>query len=343
MKKYVLLMFGLLIFSAQSIADCKYSTGTTPGTVGLTLNPRLLSDASLPIGSVLFAKTVGVSSMKTFYNCDITSADPDLYRIDVGSKTPVPGVTGMNGEAVYETGIDGIGFQVSDALSGEPGRPVVAKIGTYPLTVTATMGIKQWTVWLIKTKAIIDTSKSTVPSITITYAAGRSGQVNSLILSTQLLRVTLNLGTVNYRATSCNLTPRGGNVIKLDPIKLPDLKKITPPNATGKAKEVILDMTCPSEAVGINYNYWFNPISGSDTKDGVLLNSTSVAAGGAQDVGFIIKQGSTAVKFYDYDDYQISKTKATQEIKFNIDYYRLSNNISQGAVTGLIEVILQEK
>lgn len=342
MKKYVLLIISLLFFSAQSIADCKYYENY-PGGVALTLNPRLLSDTSLPVGSVLFAKTIGISSMKTFYGCDTTSADPDLYRIDVGSKTQAPGVTGMNGKAVYETGIDGIGFQVSDAISGVPGRPVVADIGTSPLTVKSTGGVKQWTVWLIKTKPVIDTSTSTAPSTVITYAAGRSGQVNNLTLNTILLRVTLNLGTVNYRATSCHLTPRGGNTVKLDPIKLTDLVKITSPNATGKAKEVILDMTCPDEAVGLSYNYWFNPVSGSGTNDGVLMNSTSVAAGGAQNVGFVVKQGTSVVKFYDYDDYQVSKTQATQQIKFNVDYYRFSSDITQGNVTALLEVILQEK
>lgn len=341
MKRYALLIITLLFFSTQSIADCKYLYNT--GGVGLTLDPRILSDTSLPVGSVLFAKTIGISSMKTFYNCDTTSADPDLYRVDIGSKMQVPGVTGINGEAVYETGIDGIGFQVSDGISGVPGRPMVAKIGSYPLTVNATLGVKQWTVWLIKTKPVIDTSKSTAPAIVIVYAAGRSGQVNSLTSNTILLRVTFNLGTVKYRATSCNLTPRGGNTVKLDPIKLTDLKKITPPNATGKGKDVILDMTCPGEAVGLNYNYWFNPISGSKTLDGVLANSTSIAAGGAKDVGFLVKQGVTAVKFYDYDDYEVNNTKTTQQIKFNVDYYRLSSDITQGNVTALLEVILQEK
>lgn len=341
MKRYALFIVSLLFFSAQSIADCKYLGNT--GTVGLTLNPRILADTSLPVGSVLYAKTVGISSMRTYYNCDVTSADPDLYRVDIGGKAQVPGVTGMHGEPVYETGIDGLGFQISDAISGEPGRPEVADIGSTPLTVKATLGIKQWTVWLIKTKPIIDTSKKTTPSIAVQYAAGRSGQVNSMISSTILLRVNLNMGTVTYRATSCNLTPQGGNTVKLDPIKKTDLLKIISPNATGKGKDVILDVTCPEGAVGLSYNYWFNPLSGSDTKDGVLFNSTSSAAGGAKDVGIIVKQGVTPVKFYDYDDYVINKTTAAQQLKFNVDYYRFSSDISQGNVTALLEVILQEK
>lgn len=51
----------------------------------------------------------------------------------------------------------------------------------------------------------------------------------------------------------------------------------------------------------------------------------------------------TAVKFYDYDDYEVNNTKMTQQIKFNVDYYRLSSDITQGNVTALLEVILQEK
>lgn len=278
MKKYLLLIIGLLFSSTQSIADCKYLGNTQ--IVGVTVNPRILSDQSLPVGSVLFAKTIGISSMKTVYNCDTTSADPDLYRVDIGSHAQAPGVTGIYGGPVYETGIDGIGFQVSDAMAGEPGRPVLAKIGSYPMTVNATLGIKQWTVWLIKTKPIIDTSQTGVPTIPVIYAAGRSGQVNALTSNTVMLRVNLSLGTVKYRETSCHLTPRGGSLVKLDDIKLTDLKKVNSPSASGRGKDVILDMSCPSTAIGLNYNYWFNPISGSATEDGVLLNTTSAAAGG---------------------------------------------------------------
>lgn len=342
MNKYILLIFGMLLFSSQSIADCKYRDNT--GTVGITLNPRILSDPSLPVGSILHAQTVGISSMKTIFDCNTTSSEPDSYRVDIGALTQAPGVTGIHGEPVYNTGIDGIGFQISDGITGAPGRPVVAKIGTNPLTIGTSGGVKQVTVWLVKTKPIIDTSKNTAPQFTVTYAAGRPSQVSALTSNTVVLRVGVNLGRINYRETSCNLTLRGGNPIKLSTIKASDLRKLTSTASTGKGKDIILDMSCPTAALGLNYYYWFNPVSGSSaTLDGVLPNALSLAAGGAKDVGFIIRQGVTPVKFYDYDEYKINNTKETQEIKFNVDYYRLSSDITQGNVSALVEVVLQER
>lgn len=342
MKKFIIFIFGLLFFNSQSQADCNYHGNTK--NIGMTLKPRILADSTLPIGSVLYAETAGVSDMRTFSQCDTTSGDPDRYRVSVASQALVAGVTGIQGGPVYETGIDGIGFQISDAISGTPARPVVAEAGTFPLTVASTPGVKQVTVWLIKTKEHIDTSKLTGSTFDVQYAAGLSSRVATFSSSAMLLRVSLGIGPVTYRTTSCNLTLRGGNPVKLSSIEAKDLKSLVQGKSTGKGKDIILDMSCPSDSQGKSYYYWFNPISGSSPSiDGVLPNSLSPAGGGAKDVGIMIKRGVTPVVFYDYDDYLISNAKATQEIKINADYYRLSSDIAPGEVRALLEVVLQEK
>lgn len=341
MKKHIILIIGMLFFSSQSFADCKYLGSTK--NLGVPFSPRILADDTLPVGSILYAKTVGINTMKSAYGCDITSTDPDMYRIDVGAHPEVPGVKGMQGKPVYETGIDGIGFQISDGLIGVPGRPVVATAGMTPMTTTTTTPVKQWTIWLIKTKPVIDTSINTIPQISVIYAVGRAGQINTLTSNTVLLKVGTNIGPITYRSTSCNLTAKGGSIIKLSDISVAELKAITPPNSTGKGKNVTLEMNCPRDVLGSSYNYWFNAISGSTSTDGVLTNSTSESAGGAKNVGFIVKQGVSPVKFFDYDDYSVNNVKATQEINFSVDYYRFSSTISQGNVSALLEVVLQEK
>lgn len=49
-------------------------------------------------------------------------------------------------------------------------------------------------------------------------------------------------------------------------------------------------MNCPESSVGTNYMYWFNPIGGTSSVDGVLPNMIPTSSGGAKDVGLIIKK-----------------------------------------------------
>ncbi|MBX4293858.1 fimbrial protein, partial [Mycobacterium tuberculosis] len=66
---------------------------------------------------------------------------------------------GIRGKPVYETGIDGIGFQFSDLLSSKNGpiNPAVAQSTIVPI-LESNEDYKFMTVWLIKTKQVIDTS-----------------------------------------------------------------------------------------------------------------------------------------------------------------------------------------
>lgn len=340
MKKLLFLALSLLL-SMQAFANCKYEGSTN--TIRIPISPKVLADSSLPVGSVLYVKPVGLSSMRTFYGCDITSASPDVYRVALGTRSEVPGVTGIQGKPVYETGIDGIGFQISDVISGTTSRPVPAVGGTVPLTQTSTSGVNQVTIWLIKTKPTIDTSTTGADRTAIVFAAGVSTQVSSLSSNAVLLRVNFDLGPVSYRESSCDLNLRGGNPIKLKNITLTKLKGVSPGTATGQQQNIVLDMNCPSSSVGTNYMYWFNPIGGTSAVDGVLPNMIKTSSGGAKDVGLIIKQGNSAVRFYDYSSYTISKVKASQQINLSADYYRFSSDISQGGVQGLLEVVLQEQ
>lgn len=340
MKKLLFLALSLLL-STQAFANCKYEGSTN--TIRIPISPKVLADSSLPVGSILYVKPVGLSSMRTFYGCDITSASPDVYRVALGTRSEVPGVTGIQGKPVYETGIDGIGFQISDVISGTTSRPVPAVGGTVPLTQTSTSGVNQVTIWLIKTKPTIDTSTTGADRTAIVFAAGVSTQVSSLSSNAVLLRVNFDLGPVSYRESSCDLNLRGGNPIKLKNITLTKLKGVSPGTATGQQQNIVLDMNCPSSSVGTNYMYWFNPIGGTSAVDGVLPNMIKTSSGGAKDVGLIIKQGNSAVRFYDYSSYTISKVKASQQINLSADYYRFSSDISQGSVQGLLEVVLQEQ
>lgn len=341
MKKLILFI-SLLCFSLPTLSICKYSKTSNP-TVGISIKSKILSDKSLPAGSILGVGTVGggVADMKTFYDCEAG----DVYAVSASpGAIEAPGVKGIQGGTVYETGIKGIGYQISDAISGSNIRPIPAKMGSisaYRLTVNP---VVQLTAWLIKTNDDIDTNVTSSRTISVMYLAGTPTQVQSRSSTARLLGANLTLGAFTFRETSCEVTPRNGSTIKLPNIEASQLNAVTPGNATGKQKDIILDINCPTLSVGSKYTYWFNPITpNSSSTNGVLMNSVPVASGGAQDVGLIIKKDGTAIKFYDYDAYSIAKVAKTQEVKLTADYYRLSSTISTDTVQGIFEIILQEK
>ena len=323
-------------------ADCNYQDGSDVAVKARFNSAKILSDPSLPAGSVLAVRTVGgVSSAKTFYNCGIN----DIYAtIATPSVNPVAGVTGVLGGPVYETGIPGIGFEISEAIKGANGRPVPATLGTVSAYGLNDAGVEQMTVWLIKTKDNIDTSVTGSKEISVSYRAGSVNQVNANSKVARLLRVDIILGPFVYRETSCNVSPRGGSTINLSNIEASQLNALAQGAVTGKQKEFTLDVSCPDSSVGAKYIYWFNPITENvSSKDGVLLNSIPDAIGGAKDVGFILKQGGNAIKFFDYTNYTIASVKKSQSLNFTADYYKLSDSITPGSVQAIFEIILQEQ
>ncbi|AVO76337.1 MULTISPECIES: fimbrial protein [Klebsiella] len=341
MKK-ILFFISLFFINLPAIATCSYSSGSE-ANVNLTVSSKILSDNTLPAGSILAVRTVGgnVSSMRTFSNCGTS----DLYGV-IASPAAVeaPGVSGIQGGKVYETGIPGIGYQISDAISGTNYRPNPATMGTVSAWNLVAYPVSQITVWLIKTKDNIDTSIKNSFKVNVSYMAGSAQQIQANSSSARLLKVNVTLGPFTYRDTSCNVTPRNGSVVTLSNIEASQLKSLAQGAITGKQKDITLDITCPQTSLGTKYIYWFNPITeNSSSIDGVLVNNIPQAAGGAKDVGFIIKKGSSAIKFYDYKSYSISSVTKNQSITLTADYYKLSENITPGAVQGIFEVILQEE
>lgn len=340
--KNLLFLISLLFISVKAIATCDYSSGSE-ATVNLTVSSKILSDNTLPAGSILAVRTVGgnVSSMRIFSNCGTS----DLYAVvATPAAVEVAGVTGIQGGKVYETGVRGIGYQISDAISGTNFRPIPATMGATSAWNLPAHPVSQVTVWLVKTKEDIDTSKINSFRVNVSYMAGSAQQIQANSSSARLLRVNVTMGPFTYRDTSCEISPRGGNSVSLQSVEVSQLIARAPGTATGKQKDVTLDITCPTSSVGTKYIYWFNPITAnSSSLDGVLLNNIPKTSGGAQDVGLIIKKGSTAIKFYDYKTYSISSMAKTQSITLTADYYRLSNTITAGEVQGILEVVLQEE
>lgn len=337
--KRIFAFVSLLFISLPLMANCKYSDSGNGSAVGITFKSKIFSDNTLPAGSVLAVQTVGgnVASMKTFNSCGIN----DIYSISASPNTAeVIGVKGVLGGPVYETGIPGIGYEISDARIGANGRPVPATLGSISAYGLSDPGVQQITVWLIKTKDNIDTSVTGTNKISVSYLAGTTNQVSGNVSAARLLRVDITIGPLTFRETSCNITPRGN----LSNIELSQLNAISKGAATGKQKEFTLDINCPTSSIGNKYIYWFNPITeNSSSTDGILLNSVSTSAGGAGDVGFIIKKGTSAIKFFDYTTYTIASTQSTQSISLTADYYKLSNTITPGSVRAIFEIILQEE
>lgn len=340
MKKLFLLI-SLFTTSLHVAAECSYS-GTGGGINVSFTNVKILSDSSQPNGAILAAATRGgnVTDVKTFSNCDPS----DVYVIH-STKDVDSGIKGVQGMPVYNTGIPGIGYQITDITIGTKIRPIAAEFNS-PVPADTRYFSKSYipeqvTVWLVKTGPI--TPQTLSGMITVYYLAGNATDTAGTGAQNkgQLFRIGINLSTIKFKQTSCNITPRNGNTVILDKITAAQLKATPQGGDTGKQKNIRLDIDCPSTEVGKNYLYWFNPISeNSPTKDGVLLNDIS---SGVRGVGLIIKQENKPITFYDLNKYKISNIKNNQSLNLTADYYLMSNDVTSGAVKGQFEVILQEK
>ena len=352
MLKKIITFTSLFFVSLPLMAECTFSNQAVVGDHTTAINisfagAKILSDPTVPAGTVLAAREVGGNIARTFKFSNCAAGDIySVFPITPGEAAEVIGVKGVKGGPVYETGIPGIGFEFSDLLAGKVGRPVPAALETksaYGLVYTPP---RTMTVWLIKTKDNVDTSFTGNKTTSIQFAVGPTHLVVPNVLRTRLLRVDIAIGSLTYRDTSCEINSRGGNTVNLPNIDLTLLKSMPQGAVTGKQKEFTLDITCPNSSVGLNYIYWFNGISDlSPTADGVLLNSINELSGGAKDVGLIIKQGTKPIKFFDYDndDYRIRNVGKTQSLSFSADYYKITNNIGVGAVRAMMEVIIQEE
>lgn len=339
MKKRLFLIALLFLFQHTASLACSYSGSEQKINFNFK-GVKLLSDDSLPVGSVLAVKRVGgnVANMKRFANC----SSGDVYAVLASAGlTEAPGVRGVQGGIVYETGIPGIGFQISDAISGTNLRPVPAVFQTVSAQGLSSGSVEQITVWLVKTRDKIDPSE-TGNNATVSFKAGPANQIqrNEYLL----LQINLAFGPFTYKKTSCNVTPRRGGTVTLPKIEAKVLRNKAAGATTDSQQDINLDISCPADSVGTKYIYWFNPITAnSTTSNGVLLNNISSAAGGAKNVGVIIKKDGTAIRFYDYSAYGFSKIKSNEVISLTADYYKTASPLEPGQVQAIFEVILQEE
>nr|WP_287857832.1 fimbrial protein [Klebsiella sp.] len=339
MKRLFLLisLFGISLQSAY--AACSY--GSTGGGAITVSFDKVLADTTVPVGTILATARRGNISPKTF-----TCAAGDDYVVRTNPHVDESAIRKIGGKPVYDTGIPGIGFQISDVTKPN-GRFIPAVIDD-PLAGNSVSSDKseQVYVWLVKTGPI---TKTSLPgNITVRYMAGSKPMTAApgASNSAELYRININLSNLTFKESTCEVKPQSGNIVTLQNIGISEFSSVSVGQAAGKSKNFTLDITCPTDEVGKNYLYWFNPISeNSLSKDGVLLNSIG---NGASNVGIIIKQGTTPIKFNDITvtSYYFTTTASTKSVTLNADYFKIANPVSVGA-TGEIkvdfEMVLQER
>ncbi|WP_432699260.1 fimbrial protein [Kluyvera cryocrescens] len=338
-KIFILLV--MLACTSNAMAECTYD-GSTQRQV-LSISPRIALDPSIPVGAVLYSKKFGTGAYKTFTCSKIRN---DQYIVD-STAPAVPGVTGIQGKPVYETGIDGIGYQVSDILFSKNGSLVPAVVGSTVVPIENTTGGKNYdfiTVWLIKTKPTIDTNGTSINPV-VSFSAGNL-QTNPKASDRLLYQATIKLSNLNYKNTSCDVSVAGSSQISLKKISKDNLMSVARGGITPSQKTITMNLNCPQDSLGTTVNYWFNPTSGaSPSGDGIIENQIT-GSGAAQKVGIIIKKGNSPVEFYNTDDYKIANVKSSQSFDFTADYYRFSDNaaeVSLGNVKAVFQVVIQEQ
>ncbi|MEE7533662.1 fimbrial protein [Klebsiella huaxiensis] len=338
--KILIVFFSLFGVSLQALAAC-----APIGTLGTPIAVQFKSiSLDGPVGSILAAERRGNVAIRGYTPSNCSS---EQFVINTSPAPTEAGITGVRGGKVYKTGIPGIGFQISDVTLGSSSNFIPAKLGDPENAsnhiYSSNIG-NQVMVWLIKTGNIDTSAISTAPTILVRWQVGLGTQIaNPLFQNSQLSAVNIKLSNLLTKQASCEVSPTRGDIVMLDPIDVNQLNALTEGAATGKQKNIELKITCPDTEVGLDYSYWFNPISATHaTKDGILLNS---ASGGAS-VGIIIKKDTTPIKFSypNYSNYTFV-TQKNQTLTLNADYYKLSNPVSigTGEVKGIFEVVLQEK
>lgn len=331
------------MIGSQAAAKCSYDGNSI--TQGMTLNNiKIPTDASIPVGSVLYSKKIGTGKYKTFKCSKVMN---DQYIIDISAPI-VADVTGLQGGPVYETGIDGLGFQVSDLLRSRNGHIVAAEAGStvVPIENSSDNYYQFVTLWLIKTKAVIDTSGTGIdPSVSYSV-----GNISTNPKKTDRLLYSISgiyFKNINYRSSSCNIsTPR--SQVTLNRIDINQLMSLSRGAVTPAQKTIAMNIDCPSASIGNTVTYWFNPVGAASTAgDGIVDNMLSGAIA-ASKVGIIFKLAGSPVVFYDMDKYNYKITNSSMlsnTINLTADYYRssdVSSEVTTGNVKAMLEVVIQE-
>lgn len=338
MKQLILFLSALLCFS-EAAAKCTYSGSDALSTFKIT--SKIPLDASIPVGSVLYTKKFGTGSYKTF---ECSKIMQDQYII-TSTGTEVPGVTGIQGKPVYETGIDGIGFQFSDMNLSKNGHVLPAVVGQTLVPITESSGdYKFMTIWLIKTKPTIDTSKSSAEQ-KVTFSAG-SLTANPRAKDRLLLAANIKIANLTFKDTSCNISVVGPKQVALPTIKISELLAVSPGKDTIGKKNITMQVDCPTDAQGNTLSYWFNPVGGGGSVSSGVMENMYTGDEAAKNVGIILKQGGKDISFYDSSSYQIKKLAASQQFSFTADYYafsKVAKDLSNGRVKAMVEIIIQEE
>ncbi|BAH61294.1 probable fimbrial subunit protein [Klebsiella pneumoniae subsp. pneumoniae NTUH-K2044] len=344
LMKRIFILMTLLILGSEATAKCTYDGNVK--RQGLTLsNVKIPTDTSIPVGTVLYSRKFGTGSYKSF-TCNKNT--DDQYIIDIGAAV-VPGVTGLQGGPVYETGIEGIGFQVSDLLRSKNGSLVAAAAGStlVPISSSSENNYQAITVWLIKTKTVIDTSTKSTSNPSVSFSVGNI-KTNPSPSERLLYNVTsISIKDINYRSTSCNIsTPR--SQVTLNRIDKGQLMSLTRGAITPSQKTIAMNISCPNDSVGNTVTYWFNPIGGNSASGDGIVDNMLTGTTAANKVGVIFKLSGRPVVFYDTDSYSYkinNSNDLNKTINLTADYYRQSDSsadVTLGLVKGMLEVVIQE-
>ncbi|MCU6424070.1 fimbrial protein [Klebsiella aerogenes] len=337
--KRIFFLLMLVVICGEVGAKCTYSGDIQ--RQAFTIRAKIPTDDSIPVGSILYSNKYGTGTYKSF-SCSKSAGDQYIIEI---STPEVSGVTGIQGKPVYETGIDGIGFQVSDLLQSKNGSLLPATAGStlIPYENSSENSYNFITVWFIKTKQVIDTSGSDAnPSIKFSVGnpTTNPGTNDKLLYST-----SIKLKNTQYQATSCDISPSSSQ-ITLNRIKKSTLMSVTRGGVTPEQKNILLTISCPAGSIGNTLMYWFNPVGGASVSGDGIIDNMITDDSGAKNVGIIFKQTGTPLVFYDMDSYSFNSAATSQVINLTADYYRQSNSvddITNGKVKAMLEVVIQEQ
>ena len=331
-------IISLLCISSHAVATCTYGK-TGGGAISVNFSGSVIADSTLPNGSILASARRGGVDPKTFSSCSAS----DVFVVRTVPTVSPSSISKIGGKVVYETGIPGIGFQISDITLPSANYFSPANIDQPEAANTHYFSNSsgQVMVWLVKTGPI---TKTTGRKTSVYFMAGPPNQTSTgSSNATELFRIIIDLTNIKFKETTCEISPRNGNIVRLSNIDISELNSVSVGSAVGKAKSITLDISCPDSEVNKKYIYWFSPISiASTSTDGLLLNSLS---DGAQNVGIILKKGSSAIKFNNLEAYPFTSSKS-QDITLTADYYKIAQNVSTGTTGEIktdLEIVLQEE
>lgn len=344
MKKMIVLLAGIFFCSGVSAARlCSYTdsagnegpNGGTEERQGMTMYPKISADPTLPVGAILYSRTIGGMNLHhRLYTCE-----PGAQYIVAVNRPEVSGMS-LRGMPVYETGVDGIGIQFSDIFASRVGKQIVGQAGSWPTPFDRSAQFRAtpfFSAWLVKTGPI-DTSGATNINVEIEFRVADPGYLD-YARKGLIYWVNPKTSGITFRNKSCNISLKGPGTVNLQRISRSELLALARGATTGKGKAIDMNISCPTDMQGKKLTYWFNPKGAVATDVGVLENTVSV---GAQNVGIILKKDNSPVKFFDTDAYTISSLSLNQDIRFTADYFRMNDDISDGLVKAVLEVVIQE-